>query len=137
MLLTWKFNLGDDWALESTLLTLTNLKRTYEGGAQNTTKFVYKELCIYSYMFKLQSPSALDAIYLWRLFSLNRKEFLNSSILMPFSVSVVFCFTSSTAKCFPLRSFFIQGKKKKSLRVRLSEQGEWDMGVMPFLVKNC
>ena len=42
------------------------------------------------------------------------KQFLNSLILMPFSASVIFCFTSSTsAKHFPLRTFFIWGNKKK------------------------
>ena len=42
------------------------------------------------------------------------KQFLNSSVLMPLSASVVFGFISSTsAKCFPLRTFFNQGNKKK------------------------
>ena len=41
--------------------------------------------------------------------------FFNSLILMPFSASDVFCFTSSTsAKHFPLRTFFIQEKKNHS-----------------------
>ena len=41
------------------------------------------------------------------------KQFLNSLILMPFSASVVFCFTSSTsATHFPSRTFFIWGNKK-------------------------
>ena len=35
-------------------------------------------------------------------------------ILMPFRASAVFCFTSSTlAKHFPLRNFFIQGNKNR------------------------
>ena len=39
---------------------------------------------------------------------------MNSLISMPFSISAVFCFTSSTlAKRFTLRNFFIQGNKKK------------------------
>ena len=43
------------------------------------------------------------------------KQFSNVSILMPFSASAVFCFTSSTsAKRSPLRTFFIQGSKIKS-----------------------
>ena len=67
-------------------------------------------------MFKLQSPSKsspFDAIYLSRVFHCS-KQFLNSSILMPFSASAIFCFTSSTmAKCFPLKIFFIKGKQKK------------------------
>ena len=40
-------------------------------------------------------------------------QFLNSLILMLFSSSAVFCFTSSTsAKHFPLRTFFIRGNKQ-------------------------
>ena len=69
------------------------------------------------YMFKFQSPSKdppFDAMHLLRLFFHCLKQFLNLSILMPFSASASFCFTSSTpAKCFPLRIFFIESKKKK------------------------
>ena len=74
-------------------------------------EFVYKKLCIYSYMFKLQSSSKhspFDIIYLTRRFFYCWKQFLNSSILMPFSASAIFYFTSSTlAKHFRLRTFFI------------------------------
>ena len=62
---------------------------------------------------KLQSPSKyspFDAIRLLRHFSHCSKQFLNSSILMPFSVSVVFCFTSSISKTFPFEGFFSLGK---------------------------
>ena len=68
-------------------------------------------------MFKLQSPSnysPLDAVHLSRCFFRCSKQFLNLSIFMPFSVSAVFCFTSSTSsKCFPLKTFFIWGNKHK------------------------
>ena len=78
-------------------------------------EFIYKNLCIYSYMFKLQSRSKyslFDVIHLLRLFSIAQK-FLNLLILMPFSAFAVFCFTASTsAKRFPLRSVFIQGNKQ-------------------------
>ena len=62
---------------------------------------------------------------------------LNLSILMPFSASGIFCFTSSTsAKSFPLRTFFI-GETKKcpwgGNQVN-REGGAW--GFMTFLVKN-
>ena len=92
-------------------------------------------------MFKLQSPSKyspLDAVYLLRCFNCS-KQFLNLSILMPFSASAVFCFTSSStsAKCFPLRTFFIKWNKN-------SHSG-WDwvnreggiQGLCHVLVKNC
>ena len=54
-------------------------------------------------------------------------------VFLPF-----FCLTSSTSvKHFPLRTFFIQGKKKKLLGPRLGLLRGWDTGVMPFLVKKC
>ena len=67
-------------------------------------------------MFKLQSPSKyspFDTIYLLRFF-FSSKQFLDSSVLMAFSVSAVFYFTSfALAKGFPLRTFLIQGNKQK------------------------
>ena len=98
------------------------------GGPKETPGIIYKKLCIYSYMFKLQSPSRhspFEVIHLLRCFSHCSKQFLNLSILMPFSASAGFfflvlvflvCFTSSTStKCFPLRTFFIWGKQTKNL----------------------
>ena len=68
------------------------------------------------------------------------KMFLNSCILMPFSASAVFCFTSSTsAKCFPLRTFSIWETNKKVAggEIRWTDRvGHWGQ-VMPFLVTNC
>ena len=51
---------------------------TYERGHKKHPEFIYKKLCIYSYMFKLQSPSKcspLDAIHLSRLFPLLKPVF--------------------------------------------------------------
>ena len=66
-------------------------------------------------MFKRQAPSKY--FYLLRLFPHCSKYFLNMSILMPFIVFLqffFFCFTSFTsAKRFPLRTFFSSGKQKK------------------------
>ena len=99
---------------------------------------ICKKLCIYSYMFKLQSPSKyspLDAMHLSRCFFHGSKQFLNLQILMPFSASVVFCFTSSTSmKRFLLRILFIQGNRTKSFRMGLGKQGG---RIMLFWVKNC
>ena len=93
------------------------MESTYEGGPQKKLEYIYKNLCIYSDMFKLQSPlkySPSDAIPLLRFYFYCSKQFLNSSILMAFSASAIFCFTSSTlANHFPLGTFFIQGNKKK------------------------
>ena len=75
-------------------------------------EFIYKNVCIYSYMFKLQLPSKyspFDAIHLSRLFFHCSKQFSNSSILMPFSAFAIFFLTSSTSvKHLPLRTFFIR-----------------------------
>ena len=62
-------------------------------------------------MFKLQSPAST-----FHLMQYTYRDVFPTAqnILMPFSASAVFCFTSSTsAKCFPLRTFFIWGNKKK------------------------
>ena len=67
---------------------------SYEGGAK-TLGFIYKKLCIYSYMFKLQSPSKYgpcDATHLLRLFSHCSKQFWTRwfgcfLVLLPFFVS--------------------------------------------------
>ena len=67
-------------------------------------------------MFKLQLSSKyspFDAIHLSRCFSTAQNRFLNFSILMPFSTSALFCFTSPTlAKCFPLRTFLSRETQK-------------------------
>ena len=58
-----------------------------------TLEFIYKNLCIYSYTFKLQSPakcSPFDAMHLSRVFSHCSKQFLNSLIVMLFSASAAF-----------------------------------------------
>ena len=72
---------------------------------------------MYSYMFKLQSPSQyspFDAIHLSRHFFHCSKQFLNMLTLIPFSASANFYFTSSiSAKHFLLRTFFIWGNKKE------------------------
>ena len=82
-----------------------------------------KQILFILYMFKLQSPSKYSlfaTIHLSRLFSTAQK-FLNLLILMSFSASAFFCFTSSTlAKLFS----FGKNKIKKSLRARSGEWGE-------------
>ena len=86
-------------------------------GTPAKLKFLYRKLCIYFNMFKLHSLSKycpFDAIPLLRCFSHCSEQFLNSLILMLFSASAIFCFSSSTsAKHVPLRPFFIQGNKKE------------------------
>ena len=79
-------------------------------------------------MFKLQSPSKyspFDAIYLLRCFFHCSKQFLNLSILMPFSVSAIFLFyLFHIDKTFPCEDIFHprkQPNKKKSLGMLLGE----------------
>ena len=87
-------------------------------------EFIYKKFCIYSYMFKLQSPSMycpFDAIQLLRHFFHCSKQFLNSLVLMPFSASAIFCITSSTLANISLWGDFSSGKKKLP-RVRLGNK---------------
>ena len=79
------------------------------GVPPRNPEFIYKNLYIYSYIFKLQSLSKYspcDAMYLSRRFFHCSTQFLNLTVLRPFSASAIFCFTFSTsAKCFPLRTF--------------------------------
>ena len=81
-------------------------------GTPKNPEFIYKKLCIYSNMFK---PVTFKVLPIWcnmpteTVFHCS-KQFLNLSILMPFSAPAVFCSTSSTlAKCF------IGGKEKSCL----------------------
>ena len=110
-----------------------------QGGTQESLEFIYKKLCIYSYKFKLQSPSkysTFDAIHLSRLFPL-----LKSVVdLVDFDAFLCFCHflfhLFFFGVMFPFEDFFHPGKQKKSL-------GEiWWIGrvghrVMLFLVKKC
>ena len=95
-----------------------------ERMTQENLEIIYTKLCIFSYMFKLQSPSKyslFDAVHLWRHFSTAQ----NLSILMCFSAAATFCFTSSTlAKCFPLRSLLIRETKKATQRDWVNREGE-------------
>ena len=80
-------------------------------------EFIYKIEYLFLY-FKLQSSSKyspLDEIHLLRHIFHCSKQILNSSILMPFSASDVFCFTASTsAKRFSLRTSSSRETKIKS-----------------------
>ena len=91
------------------------------GGSPKYLEFIYKKLCIYSYMFNLQSSSKhspFDAIHLWRPFFHCSTWVLNLSILMPFSVSAFVClfFISPLPyhKMFPFENFFHPAKQKNS-----------------------
>ena len=51
---------------------LQGISLRIQGRTPQRTEFIYKQLCVYSYVFKLQSPSKyspFDTMYLLRLFS--------------------------------------------------------------------
>ena len=110
-------------------------------GWGKTPELIYKNLCIYSYMFKLQSSSKhsfFDAIQLSRHFSTAQNSFLNLSILMSFSAFAVFLFhLFHISGTFPFENFFHPGKQKEVFRVRSGEYRIWGTGAMSFWVKNC
>ena len=70
-------------------------EKLYIQGVTPQKEFIYKKLCIYSYMLKLQSPSKYspcDAIHLSRFFSTTQNSFWTHHfwcllVLLPFFVS--------------------------------------------------
>ena len=100
-------------------------------------------MCIYSYMFKLQSPSKyspFDAIHLSRHFSTAQKQCLNLLILMPFSASATFLFhLFHISKMFPFEVFFHQRKQinKKSSSVWDQVNREWGAWGHALFGQNC
>ena len=75
------------------------------------TEFIYKKLCISSYIFKLQPPSKyspIDVIIPSRWFFHCSKQFLSLSILMPFNASAIVLF--HIRKMFPFEEFIHPGK---------------------------
>ena len=87
-------------------------------------------------MFKLQLPSKYspsDAIHLLRCFFHCSRQFLNLSMLIPFSASSVFLFyLFNISKMFAFEDFFHVGKQKKNLLgVKSGEEGGWGKAVMP------
>ena len=82
-------------------------------GNPSKPEFIYKNLYILTCLnfSHLQSALHLMQCTYWH-------------ILVPFSASVMLCFTFSTsAKYFPLRTFFIQGNKRKQTKVAWGETG--------------
>ena len=106
---------------------------TYTRGDPENPEFIYKN-CVF--ILTSLNFSHLQSTLHWMRYTCRDvffhcpKQFLNSLILMPFSASAVFCLTSSTsAKCFPLRTFLSRETKKKcrSGQDRVNREG----GVLP------
>ena len=78
-------------------------------GDPKNPEFIYKKLCIYSYMFKLQSPSRsspFPPMHLSRGFSPAQNSFWTRWFWCLLVLLPCFCFTSSTlTEHFPLRTF--------------------------------
>ena len=78
--------------------------------------FICKKLCVYSYMFKLQSASkfsTFDAMHLWRCFIPAQESFWIHRFWCLLVLLLAFVLPLPHSSTSPLRTFFIQGNKKK------------------------
>ena len=88
----------------------------YEGRPQNP-EFMYKKFVLILTCLNfscLRSTLHLMQYTYGDIFSYGLKQFLNSSISMPFSFSTIFCFTSSTSTNVSLWGLFYSMKYKQS-----------------------
>ena len=89
-----------------------NSQNNFQVQSKKSPHNLFINNCVFTFTCLNLSPSKyspFDAIHLSRHFFYCSEQFL---ILMPFSASAIFCFTSSTsAKCFSLRNFFIRVNK--------------------------
>ena len=97
-------------------------EKEYIWGGTQKMEFIYKN-CVFilTCLNFSHLQSTLHVMqYTYRDVFLVLKTVLNSLILITFSASAIFCFTSSTlAKHFPLINFSIRGNKKV-IQARLS-----------------
>ena len=107
----------------------------------NTKKQFIKKLYVYSYVFKLLSPSKyslFDSIDLSRHFFTTQNSFWTRRcwcllVLLSFFVSHLPHWQSVS-----LWGLFSSRETKKHIvQGKIGWKGGWDMGVMLFLVKNC
>ena len=92
----------------------------YKGGHKKTLEFIYKKLCAYSYMFKLQSPSMyspFDATHLWDVFSTAQNSFWTHQFWCLLVLLTFFVSPLPLGKTFPFKDFFHLGKHKKDKKV--------------------
>ena len=111
----------------------------YNGGPPKM-EFIYKK-CVFILTClnfgHLQSTLHLTQ-YTYQGFFHCSKQFLNALIFRSFSTSAIVCFTSSTsAKCFPLRSFFIQETKQSCLRLDWVNREGGELGLCCFWSKTA
>ena len=94
-----------------------------------------KKLCVYSYMFKLQSPSKYSPF----VFSTAQNSFWTHRFWCLLVLLLFFVLPLPHLQNVSLWGlFFIQGNKKCHLgQDRVNREGEAGMRVMLFLVKNC
>ena len=85
-------------------------------GDLKKLEFIYKKLCIYSYMFKLQSPwrySPFGAVHLSRHFFPLLKSFWTYQFWWLLVLLLFFVSLLPYHKMFPFEDFFHLGKQKK------------------------
>ena len=118
-------------------------KQHTRGDPPKTPEFIYRNSCVYSHMFKLQSPSKhspLDAIHLLRHFFHCSKQFLNLSswclfMLLPFFVSSLPSPISS--QNVSLYGLFSSGETKKVTWGEIGWIRRVEHGGHVGVVKNC
>ena len=118
----------------TSIVLLYFLKSNYMRVDPQKTEFIY------SYTFKLQSPSKyspFDAIHLSRLFSTAQNSFWTRWFWCLLVFLLFFILFHLFHITIPFEDLFHPGKQQKLLAVRLGEQGGRGMRVKLFLVKNC
>ena len=113
---------------------------THARGGTPKMEFIYKN-CVFILtclnFSHLQSPLHLMQFTHWDFFFTAQNSFWTPRfwcllVLLPFSPT-----SFTLAKCFPLRTFFIQGNKIKVAQGEIGWIERVGRGVMLFLVKNC
>ena len=99
-------------------------------GDPKDPEFIYKKLCIYSYMFKLQSPSKyspFDAIHSWEVFFTAQNSFWTSWFWCLLGLLLVFISPLPHRQNISLWRLFSSRETKKLFRGRLGDRdgGTW------------
>ena len=125
----------------SLLSALPDLMFVQRGTQKEQNLFI--KSCVCSYMFKLQSPSEyfpFDVIHQSRRFLYCSKQFLNSSVLIPFVLLLFLVLFLPHRQNVFLWGHFSSRETKKVAQgeIRWIRRVRYGVGmVMPFLFKNC
>ena len=102
-------------------------------------EFIYKKLCIYSHMLKLQSPSKyspFDTITYWDVFSTAQNSFWTHPFWCLLVLLPILFHLFHINKMFPFEEFFHLGIPKKVTWGEIGWSRAWGT-VRLFLLKNC